>query len=222
MPAFISFLQSNAISYEIIIVDDGSDDYMSTQELASTYACRFTRLEQNSGKGAAVKAGILASKGSEILFTDVDIPFAFENYVQFYEAICSNQNAIIVGDRHHPQSNYYSETTTLRKLVSYCFSLFVKSVAGLHDTQCGLKGFSRQTALTIFGDLSVNGFAFDVELFLLAAKNTFEVKRLPVQLRSQQDSSVKVVGHGLEMMYDLIKIKGKQLRGRYKQKNKSQ
>ncbi|MBX7203826.1 MAG: glycosyltransferase [Bacteroidia bacterium] len=218
LPLFISYLNSTSIRYELVIVDDGSDDHQATQELANLYHCRFVRLPHNSGKGAAVKAGILAATGSEILFTDADIPFAYENYIQFYRAICSQQNAMVVGDRHHPQSNYFSETTPLRKLVSYCFSLFVKSVAGLHDTQCGLKGFSRNTALTIFKDITVNGFAFDVELFLLAAKNNFEVKRLPVQLRSQQDSSVKVVGHGLEMMYDLIKIKGKQLRGKYTHK----
>lgn len=215
LPPFISYLNSISIPYEIVIVDDGSSDYLLTQEIALQNRCVFTRLDHNSGKGAAVKAGILASSGTQILFTDADIPFAYSNYLQFYESVCTNQDALVVGDRHHIQSNYFSETTLLRKIVSHCFSLFVKSVAGLHDTQCGLKGFSRQTALTIFKDITVNGFAFDVELFLLAGKNNFEVKRLPVQLRYQHDSSVKVVGHGLEMIYDLLKIKLNQLKGKY-------
>ena len=75
VPDFIDFLNTQSFSYEIIIVDDGSDTQEKTKEVADQLACKFIGLKENKGKGGAVKAGMQMAIGNYRIFTDVDIPF---------------------------------------------------------------------------------------------------------------------------------------------------
>jgi dolichyl-phosphate beta-glucosyltransferase len=91
-------------------------------------------------------------------------------------------------------------------------------VGGLFDTQCGLKGFRARVAEDIFSLSRINGFAFDIEVLYIALKRNYDLKRLPVQLRCNEESSVNVFVHGLATMKDLLRIKANHLLGRYNKK----
>ena len=82
---------------------------------------------------------------------------------------------------------------------------------GLNDTQCGLKGFTADTAISLFSKSRINGFAFDVEILYLAGINNFRIQKVPVKLRTKNSSSVRVIKHGIMMIFDLIKIKKNQI-----------
>ncbi len=69
----LEYLTRRGGSYELLVVDDGSRD--ATAEVAEGFAgegVRVIRLERNRGKGGAVKAGMLASRGERVLLSDAD------------------------------------------------------------------------------------------------------------------------------------------------------
>lgn len=208
LPLFINWLKTAGLPYEILIVDDGSRQPEQSRAIAAGHDCRFISLQPNQGKGAAVKAGILAAKGTVILFTDVDIPFQFSNIQAFIIAIQEGRADLVVGDRTLPESSYFTRISHLRKIGSDFFSFIISRLFtdGLDDTQCGLKAFSREVAFDLFTSSRIRGFAFDVEIIFLATQRKYRRLRLPVQLRSNESSSVRVIYHGLGMLFDLFKI----------------
>ena len=89
---------------------------------------------------------------------------------------------------------------------------------GITDTQCGLKGFRKEVAQDIFGVSLINSFTFDVELIYIALKRNYDIKKVPVTLRSQDGNSVNVFKHAIGMALDLLKIKLNHVRGLYKKR----
>lgn len=213
LPAFVNFLDENKIEHEIIVVDDGSNDNGKTKEAAIELGCLYLENVKNTGKGAAVRKGMMIAKGDYYIFTDIDIPFHYEAFTRFlYSLIGKNPIAIgfdiVVGDRNLPESSYYTKISPIRKLGSDIFSFIVSRIftAGLYDTQCGMKGFKKEVAKDLFSVGKINRFAFDVELISIAIKRKYTIKRLPVSLRSNESNTVKVIQHGLGMLFDLVRI----------------
>src|SRR6202142_3024967 len=73
-----AFLAAHFSDFEIVAVDDGSID--GTAQRLKECAQKDSRIKvialgSNQGKGAAVKAGVLASQGDIIIFTDADLPY---------------------------------------------------------------------------------------------------------------------------------------------------
>ncbi len=218
LPGFIEFLSSYNLKHEIIIVNDGSNDSGQTRKVAADIGCIYLEHEKNLGKGASVRKGVLKAKGDYICFTDVDIPFSFDDYLKFYDHLKNFD--IVVGDRTLPESTYFSEISYTRKLGSDLFSAIVSKLFtnGLHDTQCGMKAFRRDVALDLFSIAKVNRFAFDVELISIAVKRNYTVKRLPVIFRCNESKSVKVVKHGIGMLFDLVRIQFNHIIGKYRKR----
>lgn len=221
VPGLVDWLRQSGISYEIIIVDDGSQDKGATRAVADELGCKFLANEINLGKGAAVRKGMLAATGDFRIFTDVDIPFEYDAFARFLNYLDNKEFDVVVGDRTLEGSSYFTEISRLRKIGSNVFSFIVgRFVAGGHfDTQCGMKGFRANVANDLFGVGRIKGFAFDVELLYISLKRNYDIKRLPVVLRCQEGSSVSVLRHGFGMLIDLFKIKVNHLAKKYKKRN---
>ncbi|MCF8373355.1 MAG: glycosyltransferase [Bacteroidales bacterium] len=218
LPSFIQFLDDHNLKHEIIIVNDGSCDGDKTKQVANDNSCVYIENKTNLGKGAGVRKGALAAKGDYICFTDVDIPFAFDDYIEFYDHLKTRGFDIVVGDRTLPESTYFTKISTTRKLGSDLFSAIVSHffTDGLHDTQCGMKAFRRDVVMDLFSVARVNRFAFDVELISIAVKRNYSIKRLPVTFRCNDSKSVKVIQHGIGMLFDLVRIQWNHFAGKYK------
>lgn len=218
LPVLINFLKSKNFTSEIIIVDDGSTDSGATEQLAKEHNCIYLKQIKNQGKGAAIKRGMLAAQGMFRIFTDADIPYettaidTFLNYLDFKEF------HMVVGDRTLLDSTYYSEIKPIRNWASKIFSFIVgRFVAGgMFDTQCGIKGFRSDIAIDIFSKSLINGFAFDVEIIYIALKRNYDIKRLPVKLRSQDGKSVNILKSSLFMLVDIPRILLNFYNGKYK------
>jgi len=190
------YLLNKNISGEIIVVDDGSDDRTAEAAEALTpelrHSLRVIGLGGNYGKGAAVRRGVMEASGDYILFTDADFSTDISE-MDIFLGECERNHDIIIASRSlagsvldPPQSFFRRAIGTIcRNMVS------LLAVKGYKDTQCGFKLFRRKAAKEIFSHLKTDGFAFDVEVLVLAGKLGFSVKELPVRWRNAADSSVK-------------------------------
>ncbi|MCB9335170.1 MAG: glycosyltransferase [Flavobacteriales bacterium] len=215
---FIEYLSNKEIEYEVIVVDDGSNDNGKTEEIAIKNGCKFIGYANNKGKGEAVRQGMKVAKGDFKLYTDVDIPFQYSSIDQFLHYLDFKEFDIVIGDRTLPDSSYLSEIPKSRKLGSLFFTFLVGRfvTSGLNDTQCGIKGFKSNIADDLFSVSTINGFAFDVELLYVALKRNYDIKRLPVRLRNNNETSVSLMRHAPGMLRDILLLKINHISGKYK------
>ena len=217
LPLLLNYLSSKNYIYEIIIVDDGSTDNNLTLAVAEQYHCLYLKNDRNLGKGAAVKKGMLSAHGAYRIFTDADIPYEFETIDKIIYYLDFKEFQFCGGDRTLSGSDYHMGVPWIRKIGSRVFSSFVGRLVagGLYDTQCGVKGFRAAAAHDLFGASRINGFAFDVELYYIALKRNYDIKKIPVKLRCSDGNSVKLIQHGLGMVWEVSMIIINYYRGKY-------
>ncbi len=218
VPLLIEYLRTVGMSHEIIIVDDGSRDGGETQRVAESLGCLYLENPQNQGKGAAVRRGMRAARGRYRIYTDIDVPYELANLESMLWYLDFKEFHFVAGDRTLDESSYYMQVSLLRRAGSHVYSTVVGRIVagGWFDTQCGLKGFRDHVAEDLFGVGRINRFAFDVELFYIALKRNYDIKRLPVRLRCNETSTVNVVSDGAAMVRDLGVIRVNQFLGRYR------
>lgn len=127
--------QQNGFSYEVIVVDDGSRD--QTVDVATRYVqtysterVRVLRMRRNSGKGAAVRQGVLCARGTHILMADADAATTFED-VELLEHVIGDGIEVAIGSRAHlrSQSNLdQSSSSQSSKTISSSEKSNVKTV----------------------------------------------------------------------------------------------
>ncbi len=220
IPVLIDFLSTLKYSWEIIVVDDQSNDDGKTEQIARKLNCVFVKHPVNMGKGASVRSGMLAAKGKFRIFTDADIPFKLNSIDEFVQYLDFKEFDVVVGDRTLASSVYFSEISRRRKWSSSVFSFIVGRfiTTGMFDTQCGIKGFRSEVAQDLFSVSRINGFAFDVEIIYISLKRNYDIKRLPVVLRNDEGTTVRVWKHAVKMVYDIFRIKWNQVTGKYETK----
>lgn len=206
-------LKKKQFSFEVILVNDGSTD--RTEAVIKKISeirpeIKPISYNRNRGKGYAVRKGILAATGRIIFFTDVDLPYGLEPIFKGLELIDKQGFDIVLGSRDLPESKGISFYNWKRKIFGKIFSLLANFILslGISDTQCGLKGFKREVAKTIFSQLTRNDFSFDVEVLYLARKKRFNIKLIPVHLNHPMGTStVSLIGDPLKMFGGIFAIK---------------
>ena len=217
LPYLLLFLQEQNYASEVIIVDDGSKDSGATERVAIQHNCSYLAYPENRGKGFAVRTGMAVAQGDICIFTDADIPFETSAIEAIIHAIQVKEFDVVIGDRGLQASNYFTKISSQRRLGSGFFTFIVGRfiTTGISDTQCGLKGFRKNVAADLFGKSRINGFTFDVELVYISLKRNYDIKKIPVNLRSQDGNSVNIFKHGFKMVLDLFMLKINHLRGYY-------
>lgn len=212
-----AFFRGIGMSHEIIVVDDGGGDFPS-QPWDSALNADLLRLPRNRGKGAAVSAGMRSATGSVRVFTDVDLPYDLDLIPVMVGYIRDYGFHVVIGDRTLPDSVYLSDLSIQRRLASGLFSQFVGRLVtgGFFDTQCGLKGMRGDVADELFKLQRLERFSFDVELVYLALKHKLDIKRIPVQLRNNETSTVRLARDAAQAVLDVFRIKWYQVRGKYR------
>lgn len=214
------FIGEKSLQAEVIIVDDGSKDNGETKNVVEKSGFLYAGYSKNKGKGFAVRYGVKKAKGNYIIYTDADIPFEGDAILTILKYLKEKEFDLVIGDRGLEASDYFNKVSTKRKFGSNIFTFVVGRfiTTGITDTQCGLKGFKRSIADDLFGVSRLNGFTFDVELIYISLKRNYDLKKIPVRLRSQDGNSVSVFRHAFGMAIDLLKIKVNHTRGLYKKK----
>ena len=203
---------------EIILVDDGSRIEQRPDQSSMPAGVRVLHNDRNRGKGYAVRSGLAAATGRARIFTDVDLPYGTEAILDCYERLESGNADIVYGDRSLPESKILSRLQKRRRLSSIVFRGAVMTIAGLRqaDTQCGIKGLRGRVAAAMLPVLTVDGFAFDVEMFRCAKDNHLAIAPMPVHLVNGDDSTVRLIRDSATMLRDLLAIRARSASGKYR------
>ena len=195
-------------SFEVIVVDDGSSD--DTVKLAMQRDVRVISHERNAGKGAAVRTGMLAARGELRLFADAD---GATGMVEL-PALLHADADIAIGSREGRDKDVQASAT--RRFLGRWFNRAVRmgAVKGIRDTQCGFKLF-RAPAHGLFEIAQENGFAFDVELLLLAQRKGLSVAEVFVNWTEMPGSKVSLLRDGIRMLKAVRRIKKRWKTGEY-------
>ncbi|MGE5453999.1 MAG: glycosyltransferase, partial [Methylocystaceae bacterium] len=199
-------------SLELIIVDDGSQD--DTFQVAASYAAvhpgclRVIRHPVNRGKGAAVQSGMAAARGEFLIFSDADTTFSPDHLKEIGHYLKLGHN-LVIGCRQGRAGERLAGESKLRQIMGRGFNLLVQGLVlpGIVDSQCGLKGFSRSAAVSLFSRQRVPGFAFDVEILALAQRLGYAIKVVEVEAAECEGSSVKCWRAALNMGLELLHIR---------------
>jgi putative flippase GtrA len=208
-------LDEARVEHEIVVVDDGSED--GTAEAAMDAGAQQVVVQPvNRGKGAAVRAGVLASRGRTVAFTDADLAYPPEQLIKLLNEVEAGWD-MVVGSRRHTHTTTLVQARRLRELTGRLFNLFtlVVLLGQYRDTQCGLKAFRSDVAQALFSKARVDGFAFDVELFHLAERYRLSLEEVPVEVANTEVSTVRVGAHAAQMVRDLMRIRGWASSGAY-------
>lgn len=209
----VEFTGGNAFSYEVLVVVEKSTD--GTLELAREIGAKQANFkivdnEIQLGKGHAVRSGMLLAKGGIQFYMDADLSVPLEDVLFFLEYFRTHPEAdVLLGNRQHKDSLILKKQSLLRRKMGQTFNRIIQSLSLLdvRDTQCGFKAFRKKASHEIFSRQRLDGFAFDVEVLLLAKKLGFNIADLPVHWANSPDSKVNIVRDSLQMFADTIKVR---------------
>jgi len=211
-------MQSSSLTYEVIVVDDGSkDDTPTVVRQSKIKGLRVVQNPQNQGKGFTVRNGVLAAIGNYVLFTDADLSAPIEELSKLLNVAMTEGADVVIGSRAIDRTYIEKHQSRSRELGGIAFNLMVRSILGLrlHDTQCGFKLFHRQNSLPIFKKLTTPGFGFDPELLFLAKRQGLKIREVPVRWSHAEGSKVHFLKHATVMFMDLMRIRWNALTGKY-------
>ncbi|MEO8638225.1 MAG: dolichyl-phosphate beta-glucosyltransferase [Candidatus Taylorbacteria bacterium] len=213
------YLKTQNYEYEIIVVNDGSNDGTSkiVGDLSRAYPrVRLINLENNKGKGFAVKEGMRLSRGQFKLFMDADNSTTIANVDRFLPYLQKDIYDIVISSRQRPDSRILVEQPKARRFLGGVWRLVVKMIVplALSDSQNGFKLFRREAANFLFSKQTIERWAFDVEILALARKFNFNIKEVGVEWKNDSDSRLSLVGM-VHMLSELIQIRTNLWKKRY-------
>ena len=220
LSAVLGYLGRQSYSFEVIVSDDGSTDGSASivEDLARSHPELRVLRNEHRGKGYAVRAGIQAAHGEIVLFSDADLSTPIEELDRFIPCF-ENGCEVVIGSRQVEGAHRIGEPF-FRHFMGRVFNHIVSLVtlSGIHDTQCGFKGFSARAARQIFRatllysddapvirDAMVTGF--DVEVLFLARKLGYTIRELPVRWNYDAGTKVNPIKDSWRNFRDVVKVR---------------
>jgi dolichyl-phosphate beta-glucosyltransferase len=211
LTAMRGYLDEAGEEYEVIVVDDGSTDH--TVEVVQKAALdwpqlKLERLAQNSGKGAATRAGMLAASGDLRLLSDADLATPMEELAHLRAAIAGRRQ-VAIGSRAMPDTEILVHQPWRREAMGRVYNTLLRLLVlpGLRDTQCGFKLFTGEAAVACFEPLRTMRFGFDAEVLVRARRQGYEIVEVPVRWRHVEASRVSALRDGLRTLWDLMLLR---------------
>ncbi len=200
---------------DVLVVDDGSSDSTTAivearPESAGSEGGTTLRVMRvpHGGKGAAVRAGMLASTADLIVFADADMATPPDQLPLLVAALADHDVAL--GSRIQPDgSDMRASQPSYRRLLGQAFHLLASIwvVGPVKDTQCGFKGFTRAAAHDLFERQRITSIVFDVELIYLARRRGYRLEVVPIRWSDKRGSRMRArPALALRVAWDLIRI----------------
>jgi dolichyl-phosphate beta-glucosyltransferase len=206
---------------EVLIMAQSNDDTGAAAKHEAKYFDEFrvVNLGQRAGKGGAVRAGIFEAKGRYKMFMDADMATPL-HHLDDVAKIMAEEGKVGIAVR-----NIISTHKGLRKILSEVGNILTQVLIapGIKDTQCGFKVFESNAADEIFSRQTILGWAFDMELLLIARKLGYRIDTFEANDWSDPKSSGLVGESALKasvtMFKDMIKIRIQSMLGKYREKS---
>lgn len=205
-------LSSSLSEYDwrIVIADNGSTD--STPEVAGRLSREhervgFVRLEHR-GRGRALRRVWLESEADILGYMDIDLSTDLAAIPLLVSAIDGGGFDIAIGSRLAKGATVVGRSP-LREFISRSYSLIFRSMffTGFRDAQCGFKAIGRRAARDLLPLVQDTGWFFDSELLILAEKNGYRIKEMPVVWTDDPDSRVRIVRTAYGDMKGLLRLR---------------
>lgn len=220
------YLDRQSYTWEVLLVDDGSTDKSPQLLDAFVKANRgFTVLHNpHRGKAGTVVSGMLAARGSLVLFSDLDqaTPISeLEKILPWFDRGFD----VVIGSRNRKREGAPFSRVVMARGFMLLRSVFL-GLRGITDTQCGFKAFRRAVSKDIFsrlalyrGSQEVHGpmvtAGFDVEALFLAKKLGYKIKEVPVEWHYVETRRVNPIKDSWQGFADMVRIRMNAWQGKY-------
>jgi dolichyl-phosphate beta-glucosyltransferase len=218
-PMVRAFLDSLGEPWELLLVDDGSSD--GTLSLIRALAAkepriRVFKLHRNLGQGAAVKTGVLASRGDIVMYTDADmmVPLSyFQALIERVRAHCD----IAIASRWMKGAVITVPQPPLRRILGriYYRLIHLFLLERIADCNCGLKAYRGEVARTLFGFVRSWRWGFNIEHLWVAHRLKFSLEEVPIVWGHNPDSKVHIVRDCFFTLWELGLLELRRLMGGY-------
>jgi glycosyltransferase involved in cell wall biosynthesis len=203
----ISGLGSTELSYEIVIVENGSTD--ATLQLARRLADEVPRvrvLTRAIGNyGAALEAGISASKGRFVATFDVDYyDLAFLR--RALELLNSTDAGVVIASKRAPGSD--DQRAAARRAMTFAHMFVVRHVLGLRVSDAhGMKVIRRAQLLPVIEKTVLRDSIFDVEYVLRAERAGIGIEELPAVVVELRPARTAIASRALRAVADVVRLR---------------
>ncbi|HCM74723.1 MAG TPA: glycosyltransferase family 2 protein [Fimbriimonadaceae bacterium] len=196
---------------EIWVVNDGSAD--DTAKLVKCVAeseplVHLLDCEQNQGKGAAVRRGMLEIDAEWLLMSDADLATPIEELDKLWPLV-GEATPIAIGSRPLKESELEVRQPWYREMMGRAFNLAVRTlgIKGIADTQCGFKLYRQDVARDIFSRSKIDGFGFDFEVLMIARDLGYNIAEVPIRWQHKEGSKVNLLRDGVRMLRELMLLR---------------
>jgi dolichyl-phosphate beta-glucosyltransferase len=191
-----------------MVVDDGSVD--ATVQVAREYADRgvwVLELARNRGKGAALRHGVVASSGEKVLLCDADLSTPIEELARLEPYLETAH--LVLGSRGLSDSKVELHQPWHRETMGKTFNFIIRTLGmgNFRDTQCGFKLMRGNAARELFPRLTVERFAYDVELVYEAQRRGWKVVEVGVEWHDSPVSRVRPWRDAPQMLRDVLRVR---------------
>lgn len=217
------YVNQQSYPIEVIVVENGSHD--KTLEIAHSFQkempCLKVIEEKESGKGLAIRSGMLAATGFYRIFCDADFSMPVEEISKFIPKPGEKYD-IAIASRELPASKRVNEPE-IRHLIGRVFNSLVRYalLPGLQDTQCGFKAFRGEIADQLFRMQTLTGWSFDAEILFIAQNLGYKIIEVPITWYYKPGSRLNIIKDSFKMASDLLTIRRNARNGVYGQKNQN-
>jgi dolichyl-phosphate beta-glucosyltransferase len=204
----LPYLERRGEIFEVIVVDDGSAD--ATVEVAREYAHRgvwVLELSRNRGKGAALRHGVVASSGAKVLLCDADLSTPIEELGRLEPHLAEAK--LVLGSRDVEGARIGLHQPWHREMMGKVFNLLIRLLGfgDFRDTQCGFKLLDGGAARELFPHLTIERFAYDVELVWEAQRRGWKIAEVGVEWHDSPVSRVRPFHDAPQMLRDVLRIR---------------
>ena len=195
-------MDSLKLPYEVIVVDDGSND--RTRHYASNNGAILISYRKNQGKGHALRQGLAKAKGQLLITIDADGSHRPNEIPKMVKPLLNGIDAVI-GSRFHNKNG--EVTSKLHILGNHLFNILIMILTKkkITDSQTGFRSFKRKVLEEM--QLFSKGYGIETELTIKTLQNGFKVIEEPIFCEKRRNgiSKLNTLSDGFTILKTILK-----------------